>query len=135
MANIQRYLEIEKVRFGDKLVFEFKLGGTCMEHKIPVMLLQPLFENAIKHGVYESTEQVKIEMDCEYREGYLEVVIFNDFDPDAHARKGAGLGLQNIRERMRLLYKNDKLLRTEVIGNKFYVYLSLPETGVQDNKS
>jgi len=126
MSNIHRYLEIEKVRFGDKLVFDFRLEGACMEHHIPVMLLQPLFENAIKHGVYESTEQVKIEMDCEYREGYLEISIVNDFDPEAHARKGSGLGLRNIRERLRLLYQNEKLLRAYAQGNKFYVYLSLP---------
>ena len=129
MANIRRYLEIEKVRFGDKLVFAFKLDGACRNHQIPVMLLQPLFENAIKHGVYESTEQVSIEMDCEYKEGYLEICIVNDFDPNAHARKGTGIGLNNIRERLRLLYKNDKLLRTVVDGTRFSVYLSLPNTG------
>jgi LytS/YehU family sensor histidine kinase len=87
MANIQRYLEIEKVRFGEKLLFSFNLQGSCRNHQIPVMLLQPLFENAIKHGVYESTEQVSIEMDCEYTEGYLEIRLVNDFDPNAHARK------------------------------------------------
>ena len=126
MANIERYLQIEKVRFGEKLVFDFRLEGTCMDHQIPVMLLQPLFENAIKHGVYESTEQVRIDMDCEYKEGYLEISIINDFDPDAHARKGSGIGLRNIRERLRLLYKNEKLLRAYAEKNKFYVYLSLP---------
>ena len=128
MANIRRYLEIEKVRFGDKLLFGFKLDGSCRTHQIPVMLLQPLFENAIKHGVYESTEQVSIEMDCEYKDGYLEIRIVNDFDPNAHARKGTGIGLNNIRERLRLLYKNDKLLRTTVEGTRFCVYLSLPNT-------
>ncbi|MEI7664018.1 MAG: histidine kinase [Bacteroidota bacterium] len=128
MANIQRYLEIEKVRFGDKLIFSFNLDGSCRTHQIPVMLLQPLFENAIKHGVYESTEQVSIEMDCEYKEGYLEISIVNDFDPNAHARKGTGIGLNNIRERLRLLYKNDKLLRTVVDGTRFSVFLSLPNT-------
>jgi len=132
MANIRRYLEIEKVRFGDKLIFNFNLDGSCRDHLIPVMLLQPLFENAIKHGVYESIEQVSIEMDCEYKEGYLEICIVNDFDPQAHPRKGTGIGLNNIRERLRLLYKNDKLLRTKVDGTRFYVYLSLPGT---ENKS
>ena len=128
MANIRRYLEIEKVRFGDKLLFSFNLEETCRDHQIPVMLLQPLFENAIKHGVYESTEQVSIEMDCEFKEGYLEIRIVNDFDPNAHPRKGTGIGLNNIRERLRLLYKNDKLLRTVVDGTRFTVYLSLPNT-------
>jgi len=128
MANIRRYLEIEKIRFGDKLIFGFNLEGSCRNHQIPVMLLQPLFENAIKHGVYESIDQVSIEMDCEYKEGYLEIRIVNDFDPDAHPRKGTGIGLNNIRERLRLLYKNDKLLRTLVDGTRFFVYLSLPNT-------
>jgi len=128
MANIRRYLEIEKVRFGDKLLFSFNLEGSCRNHQVPVMLLQPLFENAIKHGVYESIEQVSIVMDCEYREGYLEIRIVNDFDPHAHPRKGTGIGLNNIRERLRLLYKNDKLLRTVADGTKFSVYLSLPNT-------
>jgi two-component system, LytTR family, sensor kinase len=128
MANIRRYLEIEKVRFGDKLQFGFRLDGACRYHQVPVMLLQPLFENAIKHGVYESTERVTVEMDCEYKEGYLEILIVNDFDPNAHPRKGTGIGLNNIRERLRLLYKNDKLLRTVVDGTRFSVYLSLPNT-------
>jgi len=90
-----------------------------------------LFENAIKHGVYESTEQVSIEMSCEYRDGYLEISIVNDFDPQARPRKGSGIGLSNIRERLRLLYKNDKLLRTVIEGTKFSVFLSLPETAVK----
>jgi two-component system, LytTR family, sensor kinase len=131
MANIRRYLEIEKVRFGDKLQFSFALEGSCRHHQVPVMLLQPLFENAIKHGVYESTEQVCIDMSCEYREGYLEICIVNDFDPQARPRKGSGIGLNNIRERMRLLYKNDKLLRTVVEGTKFSVFLSLPDISVK----
>lgn len=129
MANIKRYLEIEKVRFGDKLNFSFDLHkDTCQQHRVPVMLLQPLFENAIKHGVYESTEQVKIEMDCDYHDGFLDIRIVNDFDPGARARKGAGLGLNNIRERLRLLYKNDKLLTTKAEGTRFTVLLSLPGT-------
>jgi len=132
LANIKRYLEIEKVRFGEKLQFEFILEGPCKDHKIPLMLLQPLFENAIKHGVYESTEQVKIEMDCKYIPGYLEIIIWNDFDPNAHARKGTGLGLKNIRERLRLLNKTDTLLRTSVEGTKFFVFLSLPNIEIKE---
>ncbi len=131
MVNIRHYLEIEKVRFGDKLLFSFNLAGDCAAHQIPVMLLQPLFENAIKHGVYESTEQVSIVMDCVYKAGYLEISIVNDFDPNAHARKGTGIGLKNIRERLRLLYKNDKLLRTAVEGTRFSVFLSLPNTEIK----
>lgn len=127
LANIKRYLEIEKVRFGEKLVFGFQCADACSQLSVPVMILQPLFENAIKHGVYESTEQVSIEMDCEVTDGYLELIIVNDFDPQAHPRKGTGIGLSNIRERLRLLYRNDKLLRTQVEGTRFTVFLSLPQ--------
>ena len=133
MANIQRYLEIEKVRFGDKLDFEFKLEGDCRNKQVPAMLLQPLFENAIKHGVYESTEQVKIEMDCNYVDGCLEITLWNDFEPGARARKGAGVGLKNIRERLKLLYKNDSLMKTSVNGNKYQVFLCLPDIRSDQN--
>ncbi len=126
LSNIRRYLDIEKVRFGEKLQFGFALSEECMKRKVPAMLLQPLFENAIKHGVYESTEQVRIDMDCDCRGEYLEIVIVNDFDPTARPRKGSGIGLNNIRERLRLLYKNDKLLQTNVEGTRFTVFLTLP---------
>ena len=53
------YLDIEKVRFGDKLTTEENIDPDCLDFKIPVMLLQPLYENAVKHGVYESTESCK----------------------------------------------------------------------------
>jgi two-component system, LytTR family, sensor kinase len=127
MTNIQRYLEIEKVRFGNKLEFGFKLDGDCKLHKIPAMLLQPLFENAIKHGVYESTEQVRIEMDCRFADDCLMIDLVNDFEPGPRSRKGAGVGLKNIRERLRLMYKSDTLMKTSVSGNKFHVSLCLPE--------
>jgi len=135
MANIQRYLEIEKVRFGDKLEFEFKLDGSCALHKIPGMLLQPLFENAIKHGVYESTEQVRIEMECRFEEDCLMIDLINDFEPGPRSRKGAGVGLKNIRERLRLMYKSDTLMKTSVSGNKFHVSLCLPEIKSIENKT
>ncbi|MCK9219462.1 MAG: histidine kinase [Bacteroidales bacterium] len=135
IANIKRYLEIEKVRFGDKLQFSFNLDERCQNYKIPPMLLQPLFENAIKHGVYESTEQVNITMDCNSDDCCMEIKIRNDFDPNAHARKGTGLGLNNIRERLRLLYHAKQLLKTSVEGNKFFVYLTLPNIDKPEKKS
>ena len=134
MMNIRRYLEIEKVRFGDKLEFEFKLEPDCKSHLIPAMLLQPLFENAIKHGVYESTEQVKIEMNCKFANGCLDITLLNDFEPGARARKGAGVGLKNIRERLKLMYKSDTLLKTVVTGNKYAVILCLPDIKPNENK-
>ncbi len=64
LDNIKRYLDIEQVRFGNKLVQEFKIDKVCMTLKVPAMILQPIYENAVKHGVYESTEPIRILTEC-----------------------------------------------------------------------
>ncbi len=133
MQNIQRYLEIEKIRFGEKLVFEFSMQPGCSSRLVPVMILQPLFENAIKHGVYESTEPVKVLTSCKTFPSYFEISISNDFDPSAPARRGSGIGLRNIRERLRLMYRNDSLLKTSVINNLFQVVLTIPDKPFENN--
>lgn len=126
LENITRYLEIEKVRFGEKLVYELDVNPGCLTRTIPVMLLQPLVENAIKHGVYESTDQVTIKTTCTPSETYTEILIVNDFDPEAIPRKGAGLGLKNIRERLRIVYKQLDLITILTRGNQFEVILRIP---------
>ena len=133
MQNIHRYLEIEKIRFGDKLVFEFTMEPGFSTRNVPVMILQPLYENAIKHGVYESTEPVKVITDCKTFTDYFEIRISNDFDPSAPARKGAGIGLKNIRERLKLMYRNDSLLKTFVLNNVFRVVLTIPNKPFENN--
>lgn len=132
MQNIQRYLDIEKIRFGDKLQFDFSIDTACLSRNIPVMILQPLFENAIKHGVYESIEQVKVLTRARSFVEYFEIIIDNDFDPSAPARKGSGIGLRNIKERLRLMYRNDSLLKTSVNGNVFQVILTIPNQPVEN---
>jgi len=126
LENIERYHEIEKVRFGEKLVFDLNISEECRMKTIPAMILQPLFENAVTHGVYESTQQVMISAGCKASGDGTEITIVNDFDPEAVARKGAGLGLRNIRERMRLTYYRTDLLRTWVEGNRYFVSLKVP---------
>lgn len=130
LENINRYLEIEQVRFGKKLIYKNEIDDGCNELKIPAMILQPLYENAIKHGVYESTEPICIRT-LAVREGEaLRISITNNFDPDAYIRKGAGLGLKNIRERLKLLYRNELLLKTEKTADTFEVTLIIPQTEI-----
>ena len=126
IENVKRYLEIEKIRFGKKLQFEFNLEGECNEVAIPVMILQPLYENAVKHGVYESTSTVSIKTNCQMREDHLQISIVNNYDSDAAARKGAGIGLKNINDRLKLIYKNDKLIKTTKSESDFKVELFIP---------
>jgi sensor histidine kinase YesM len=126
LENIERYLEIEKVRFGKKLEYVNHIEPQCQRVMIPAMLLQPLFENAIKHGVYESTGTVCIETTCSARPGLTVITMVNDFDPDAPRRTGTGVGLANIRERLRLLYHRTDLLEARAESNKFRVHLKIP---------
>ncbi len=126
VGNVIRYLEIEKIRFGDKLKFEFVFSNKCNHVLIPVMLLQPLYENAVKHGVYESTGTVLIKTECEIKDNYLLILIKNNFESDVVQRKGAGIGLKNIRDRLKLIYKHDQLLKTTKTGDEFMVELYIP---------
>jgi sensor histidine kinase YesM len=132
IEHIRKYLDIEKVRFGTKLQYNFSISEICMDCEIPVMILQPLYENAVKHGVYESSGEVTIQTLARIANGYLEINITNDFEPGAPSRKGTGIGLANIRERMKLIYQNEQLLTTQVKGNKFEVMLVLPQKGCSD---
>jgi two-component system LytT family sensor kinase len=126
LENIQRYLEIEKVRFGKKLEYVNHIEQECQSVMIPAMLLQPLFENAVKHGVYESTGTVCVETTCSSKPGVTVITMVNDFDPEAPRRTGTGVGLANIRERLRLLYHRTDLLEARVDGTKFRVNLKIP---------
>lgn len=127
IENMHRYLEIEKVRFGNKLKYAFEISEVCNNVKIPVMLLQPLFENAVKHGVYESSEQIMIKTSCIDHGSFVELIISNNFDPGSKKRKGAGLGLKNIKDRLILIYKKEDLLKTEKENNIFKVSLIIPK--------
>ncbi len=128
LANINRYIDIEKVRFGNKLISEFIIEPESNELKIPVMILQPLFENAIKHGVYESTEPIIIKTICKKNDNYLSISISNNFDSSPKLYKGNGIGLNNIKERLRIIYRQENLLRTKSENNIFYVELLIPQS-------
>ena len=74
------------------------------------MILQPLYENAIKYGVYEATEPVDIETICTLTRMCLEVTIKNTYDPDMQSKKGEGIGLRNIRDRLQIIYGNPMIV-------------------------
>jgi two-component system, LytTR family, sensor kinase len=128
LENIRYYLEIEKVRFGKRLQFDFIVPAECLKMTIPHMILQPLVENSIKHGVYESTEPVKIDLTATcWQNDSLKVEITNDFDPDAPPRKGKGIGLINTRNRLFLAYNCDNCMAVERTENRFTIRLTIPQ--------
>lgn len=127
LENVQRYLDIEKTRFGNRLNYQPDISVDCLDRTLPTMLLQPLYENAIKHGVYESTEPVTLKAIVRIENNFLSITIVNNFDPEASAKKGSGIGLRNIKERLRLTYHREGLLQTNRTNNTFEVKLLIPQ--------
>jgi len=127
MENIERYLAVEKLRFGEKLAYKSEIDPECLSAELPSMLLQPLFENAVKHGVYESLETVRIMAKITKGSRYLDIEISNNFDEEGVSqKKGSGTGLHNIRERLRLLYGNEAAMHTKAENGVFTVILKIP---------
>jgi len=126
LENLNLYLEIEKVRFGDRLSTEEIIEERCLEVKMPVMILQPLYENAIKHGVYESTESVLIRTKVSCNNGYLEIIISNNYDLTPASVKGTGTGLINVVRRLELVYGKKASIRTTKENSIYTVSLFIP---------
>ena len=127
MENISRYLSIEKLRFGDKLIYQTDIEPQTLRAEIPAMLLQPLFENAIKHGVYESLETIRITAKITKDSQYLTIKLFNNFDEKyVSHKKGSGTGLMNIREQLRLLYGTSASIMTKSEDSIYTVILRIP---------
>jgi len=105
LGRMKDYLAIEKIRFGEKLLYEFDIDEACQEFPVPTMIFQPLFENAIRHSVYESVEPVSIRFSCKPDQGHMKAEISNDYDPGTPSMKGTGVGLQNVRQRIALAYQ------------------------------
>ncbi|MBN1986233.1 MAG: histidine kinase [Prolixibacteraceae bacterium] len=127
LENNQLYLQIEKVRFGKKLNPSFEIEEQCLSAEIPNMILQPLYENAIKYGVYEATEPVDVKTFSEMTETGLKIVISNTYDPDVLSKRGEGIGLRNIRERLQIIYGNPGLLKISDNKKEFKVTLTIPQ--------
>jgi two-component system LytT family sensor kinase len=124
---IRLYLDIEKVRFGDKLQATFEMNETCLKCVLPNMILQPIYENAVKHGVYESISPVEITTRVSCSENELRISITNNFDPESIAKKGKNIGLRNITNRLRLIYQRDDLIMIENKENLFQVMITIPQ--------
>jgi sensor histidine kinase YesM len=127
LKNIELYLGIEKTRFEDKLIFEKKIEDICLDAKVPNMILQPLVENAIKHGVYESTSPVVINLSCKGTGEYIEIRLKNNYDPAGKSRTGAGLGLKNVENRLHLIYGRIDLMKINKQDNFFEVIIVVPQ--------
>ena len=126
IALAEDLLAIEKVRFGGRLRHESQVDEATRACPVPPLLLQPLVENAITHGIAQCLDGGVVRLLAERRGERLRVVIENPRDPDTPSRKGTGIGLENVRRRLDAVYGREADLRVKADGSTFRVELSLP---------
>jgi sensor histidine kinase YesM len=128
LLQLERYLQIEKVRFGHRLDTSVQQAEDCKEAKLPAMILQPLMENAIKYGLYDTIGTVMIRLEALCTNRQLVIRVQNPYDPDtAPASKGAGFGLSSVQRRLYLLYGRNDLISTTTEGSRFITTLVIPQ--------
>ncbi|MFC2124808.1 sensor histidine kinase [Bacteroidota bacterium] len=118
------YIDIEKSRFGDNLIYQEKVHKNCYQAIVPSLFLLPLFENAVKHGVQNSTIPVTIAILVKKGEEHLDILVENNYESGSQ-NKGTGLGLKNIRERLNLIYQQQSVKITKT-SDRFKVQMILP---------
>ncbi|PTT00640.1 sensor histidine kinase [Pedobacter sp. HMWF019] len=128
MEYIQLYLDIEKVRFSHRLSIDIQVDEDTMELKLPGTLLQPIVENAIKFGLYNTSAAITITIEVKVEHHVLQVTVKNPFDPEMKATGGTGFGLTAIRRRLYLLFADHNLLKTSATDtNLFITQLKIPQ--------
>jgi two-component system, LytTR family, sensor kinase len=129
LDHLQLYLDIEKVRFGHRLRTHIDRDDVSLGMKLPSLLLQPVVENAIKFGLYDTTGETIIRLMVRTEDNYLVVVVENPFDPGtAQPRQGTGFGLTSVKRRLYLLYARQDLLATYQEENVFTTRIKIPQS-------
>ena len=128
LQYLELYLEIEKVRFGNRLQTEIICAEESLLLKLPALLLQPVVENAIKFGLYDTTGEVLIKLEATVQENNLLIIVQNPFDPETSIPvKGTGFGLSSIRRRLFLLFGRSDLLQTKNEADHFITRILIPQ--------
>ncbi|MFM7024227.1 MAG: sensor histidine kinase [Flavobacteriales bacterium] len=129
LQHLKLYLEIEKVRFGHRLLTQIDCDENSMDMKLPALLLQPIVENAIKFGLYDTTGEVTIKIITKAEEKMLNIRIENPFDQEtSKPKQGIGFGLNSVQRRLYLLYARNDLLSTQKHNNTFITSVKIPQT-------
>lgn len=128
LTHLQLYLEIEKVRFGHRLMTSIEKENDPELLKLPPLLLQPVVENAIKFGLYDTVGEILIRVRARAEPGMLVLTVENPFDPaTAQPRQGTGFGLNSIQRRLYLLFGRNDLLKTHQREQTFITEVRIPQ--------
>jgi two-component system, LytTR family, sensor histidine kinase AlgZ len=122
----QAYLDVEQVRFGARLHVEVEVDEACADCLVPPLILQPLIENAVKHGIATLVEGGTIQVRSHVRDGVLEVSVENGFDPESPTPRRSGLGLRNVRTRLERRFGPAASLAAHSKENRFRAEFAVP---------
>jgi two-component system, LytTR family, sensor histidine kinase AlgZ len=125
VAIARAYLEIEQVRFGERLEVEWSIDPDAAKAKVPSLLLQPLVENAVKHGVEPSAIGAQVKVSTQ-RRGSIVVIKVTNTVPAGQGRPGHGIAQDNVRERLRLLHDVQAQFRTALKDGVYQVRMEVP---------
>ena len=126
VALAEAYLAVEQKRFGDRLRIEIDVDPGCEQMEVPPLVLQPLVENAVRHGIAHLLDGGVVQIRATRKAGWLRITIINPCDRD-RTRSGEGVGLANVRGRLEATHGGDSRLRVEESDEWFRVELQLPE--------
>ena len=126
LALTDRFLGIEQVRFGDRLQVERHVDGAAAQCRVPPLLLQPLVENAVTHGIAGLLEGGVIRLDVSRRDRRLSIAIENPRDTDSPRSGRRGVGLENVRQRLIAMFGADARIDTRADDGRYRVELAMP---------
>jgi two-component system, LytTR family, sensor histidine kinase AlgZ len=126
LALARVYLDVEQVRFGARLQVEMNVDEACSDCLVPPLVLQPLIENAVKHGIATLVDGGTIKVDGAVRDGLLEISVENGFDPDSPTPRRHGIGLRNVRSRLETRFGDAAHLTAHVENNRFRAEMVVP---------
>lgn len=126
ISLVRRFLAVEKIRFGKRLQVQEEIELDALNCLVPPLLLQPLVENAVVHGIANLPEGGQVVVKAECHDGRLDVAVENAFDPEYKAKRGQGIGINNVRDRISARYGKHGLFLATAVENRFRVQLSVP---------
>jgi Histidine kinase len=122
----QRFLDVERIRFGDRLDVELAVDPAAEARLVPPLLLQPIVENAVTHGVAHLLERGTIRIAASCTPQRVSVLVENPCDPDRPRRTGTGVGLSNVRARLKTLFGSDADVNASEREGVWRVELTFP---------